>query len=292
MTIHIASIFTKDCIARAYLLLNSIKKNKKPNTNIQYYLFVPFEPDFPEAAYIQYLQELTDESLKITVRDVNQFKDCIKAPHTIVYYVRYLFPQIFPELDKIIHIDASDAFCIGPGIEDFWNLDLAGAWLGAVIDPTWQYCGAFKHDPINCGTDHYFNDGIILMNLKNMRADGKDTELAEWCRNWDDTKLRRICFAQTLANYVLKDKVKLINSKYNNTLLASLGIAKNCYAYAFNQEGWIEPLDSLDHAVFVHFCGSKKPWSAKALECSKVDYPYKDEAVELWQELVTKYGKH
>lgn len=291
MTIHIASVVTCDLFDKVYLLLNSLKHNKRPDTTIEYYLFISDSSSFSAARYTEYFQALIDDHFQIHFEDVAPLHNRIHAPHTIVYYVRYLFPQLFPDLDEIIHIDAGDAFCVGPGLEAFWELNIEDRWLGAVIDPTWQYCPMFKSDPVNCGTDHYFNDGVILMNLKKIREDCKDAELAQWCLNWDDSKLRRICFAQTLANYVLKDKVKLINSRYNNTLLASLGVTKDCYTYVFNQEGWLNPLDSLNNAVIVHFCGQNKPWSSTALNLPLSEYPYKEEAVQLWRDIEAKYGK-
>jgi lipopolysaccharide biosynthesis glycosyltransferase len=92
-------------------------------------------------------------------------------------------------------------------------------------------------------------------------------------------------------NYLLQKKVKLLSFKYNNTLLASLGVAKTAYTYCLNQYGYLDPLDSLDNAVIVHFCGSKKPWDAMALRCNENEYPYKDEAIRVWTRYYKLYSK-
>ena len=110
MTIHIASVITQDLFYKAYVLLNSIKCNKKPETSIEYYLFISDSGSFSAARYTEYFQALIDDHFQIHFEDVAPLHNRIHAPHTIVYYVRYLFPQLFPALDKIIHIDAGDAF--------------------------------------------------------------------------------------------------------------------------------------------------------------------------------------
>ena len=43
--------------------------------------------------------------------------------------------------------------------------------------------------------------------------------------------------------------------------------------------------------MLVHFCDSKKPWDPEALACSYNEYPYKDEAVELWEQIREQYAK-
>ena len=289
-TIYIASTATSDRIDKVGVLLNSIKKNKKEDTKIVYYLFVP---EVSVEYFTEYLSRLNSDSFHIWVKDVDGFfKNKVDPRGTIrnhLYYAKCLFPQVFADLDKILFLDV-DMVSVGPGIEDLWNEPVEDYWVGACLDPTWQYCAYFRHDIVNTGTDHYFNAGMMLMNLKQLRVDGKDAELAYWCLNWDSNKLLCHCFDQTLLNYLLKDKVKLLNTKYNNSVLASLGIAKASYTRYMKEQGYDNPLDSLKDAVLVHFCGSKKPWVFSALQCDTNEYPYKEEAVKLWKELDAKYS--
>lgn len=288
--IVIATQATLDRKENVYILLNSLRHNKKPATRIIFHLFVPQE-EIPE--FQKYLTGLPTDTFRVHIMDIDWFKDKVDTAGTIrnhLYYARCLFPQVFLRYDKLLYMDI-DMACVGSGIEDLWDTDIDDYWVGAVIDPTWQYCTYFQHDPQNCGTNHYFNNGMMLMNLKLLREDGKDEEFAQWCLHWDKSRLLCHCFDQTLCNYLLKDKVKLLPFKYNNSVLASLGIAKDAYSYYLNQIGYLEPLDSLQHAVLVHFCGSKKPWDPEALACSYNEYPYKDEAVELWDQIRERYAK-
>ena len=287
--IHIATAATYDRADQIGILLNSLKWHKKGDTKIVFYLYVP---QAEISRFEQYLSRLVSPDLVIEMRNVDLFSNRIDVKGTIrnhIYYARLLFLNDFLELDQLLYMDV-DMVCIGEGIEDLWCTDVEGYWLGACIDPTWQYCPYFHHDIENTKTDHYFNNGMMLMNLKQMRIDHKDEEMADWCFYWDKTRLICHCYDQTLMNYLLKDKVKLLNTKYNNSLLASLGIAKEAYTRYMKEQGYDNPLDSLKDAVLVHFCGSKKPWDAKALACGMDDYPYKVEAAKLWKEIDARFN--
>lgn len=292
MEIHIGYTISVDRLDKLYLLLNSIKQNKRPDTVIFNHIFILYTEICNSEFCYGYFKDLCkDTDFNICYHDINVYRNQINPPTgNLIYYLRYLFPKIFRWLDRILYVDV-DVACVGPGIEDFWCLPIEDFYVGAVLDPTWQYCQSYQFELQNTGTSHYFNDGIILMNLKLMREDGIDGTFRDWLLQWDHSKLRTVCYAQTLANYVLKDKVKLINVKYNNSLLASLGVAKDKYTYQFNEYGYIDPLDSIKDAVFLHFCGMNKPWNVGAAKADLNQYPYRDEAINIWNDISRRYGR-
>ena len=295
MTITIGSTATLDRLDKVYVLLNSIKCNKKPDTEIDYTLFLKVSQKYdwdlcqPEALY-QYFAPLMSDTFKIRIENVDLFKYMVNLPYRDhLYFAKCLFPYFF-QTDKVLFLD-TDIVMVRPGIEELWETDIADYYVAAVVDPTWQYCQAYQHDKNNTGTHNYFNAGVILFNNKYIRDTGMEAKLCYWCEHWDFHTLQYICYDQTLLNYLLQERVKMLNFKYNNSLLASLGIAKDAYDYALSQFGYLDPLDSMQHAVFVHFCGSKKPWDPAALQCSENEYPYKEKAVELWNSLYNKYKR-
>ena len=288
--ISIVSTTTIDRLDKVYVLLNSIKKTKQPETKLTYYLFVRFTKEVDYTAVSSYFEQLQSADFNIQIRNVDCFRDQVNQPYRDhMYYAKCLLASHF-DFDRILFLDIDLVF-VRPGIEALWNSDIADYYLGAVVDPTWQYCAAYKHDRLNTKTKNYFNAGVILFNLAKLREDGKDKQLEEWCDRWHYRELAYICYDQTLLNYLLQDKVKLLPFKYNNTLLASLGVAKTAYTYCLNQYGYLDPMDSLDNAVIVHFCGSKKPWDAMALRCNENEYPYKEEAIEAWNKYYKLYAK-
>lgn len=293
MQITIGSTATLDRLDKVYVLLNSIKANKQPSTIIDYTLFlkVSRKNDWdlctPEQLY-GYFAPLQSDTFHLHIENIDCFKYMVNTPYRDhMYFAKCLFPSFFPT-DRVLFLDV-DIVMMRPGIEELWESDIDGYYVGVVVDPTWQYCQAYKHDKLNTGTDNYFNAGVILFNNSYIRDSGMSAKLAHWCLNWNYRELQYICYDQTLLNYLFKDRVKLLNFKYNNTLLASLGIAMDAYDHAISTFGYLDPMDSLQHAVFVHFCGSKKPWDPLALKQPESEYPYKDEAVRLWSSLYNKY---
>ena len=287
---NIASTATTDRLDKVYVLLNSLKQNKRKDTRINYHLFLQFTEKYDKKYCNEYFASLYDTDFTLVLEDTAVFKKDIVTPgHSYVYYIRYLFPSYFNDLDKILYLDV-DAVVVRNGIEDFWNTDVTDYYVGAVLDPTWQYCYEYRTQVAICGIKNYFNDGIILMNLSKIREDKKDIELKKWCLSWDETKAPRICYAQTLGNYVLKDKVKLISSKYNNSVMASLPVAVDWYNVCAMKEGYMKAIDSILDAVILHFCGANKPWG-NSINKKESEYPYKEIAVPIWNDLYKKYKK-
>lgn len=295
MTIMIGSTATLDRLDKVYILLNSIKANKQASTVIDYTLFlkVSKQSDWDLCTADQlyaYFAPLQSDTFHLHIENVDFFKYLVNTPYRDhMYFAKCLFPYYF-QTEKVLFLDV-DIVMMRSGIEELWESDLSDYYVGAVVDPTWQCCQSYQHDRLNTGTNNYFNAGVILFNNSYIRDTGMEAKLSHWCLHWDYHELQYICYDQTLLNYLLKERVKLLNFKYNNTLLASLGLAKDAYAHVLSAFGYLNPLDSLQNAVFVHFCGSKKPWNREALACTTEEYPYKEEAVQLWSSLYNKY-KH
>ena len=285
---QIVSTTTTDRLDKVYILLNSIKQNKLKTTKIVYNLFVQYDEQYDFRSCTEYFKPLNSEDFSIILENVDVFKDSVKTPYrNHLYYAKCLLSQYFYDLDKILFLDVDLVFI--KEIESLWNQNINDYYLGACIDPTWQFCSNYKHDLANTGTSNYFNAGVILFNLRKIREDKKDEELLNWCLNWDFNTLQCICHDQTLLNYILKNKVKIIDFKYNNSLLATLGVAQIAYAFYLNKLGYTNPLDSIADAVVLHFCGSNKPWEANCIY--DMAFPYKKEAVELWSMILRKYSK-
>ena len=282
--IILASTATIDRFDKVYILLNSIKKTKQPETKIEYWLFAKGE----EMSYaMKYLQPITDADFTIVFHNINELAPAVHTPaRNHIYFAKCLFPNLFIQYDKIIYLDIDMVF-INNGIEDLWNTDISDYYIGACIDVAWQYCPVYWQDIPNTKTKNYFNAGMILFNLDRIRKEGKANELQRWCLHWNLEELKCICYDQTLLNYILKDKVKILNFKYNNTLLSSDRACKISYKDYLNTLGYEKATDSLNDAVILHFSGENKPWS-NILSCN---YVYKERAESIWKTLLEKYKK-
>lgn len=80
--------------------------------------------------------------------------------------VRY--PSILP-VDKVIHLDIDTIIC--DSLEDMWNTDLDGKWFAAAPEIQKWY------RPFG---DGYYNMGVAVINLKQMRQDGAEQLMQDY----------------------------------------------------------------------------------------------------------------
>ena len=109
----------------------------------------------------------------INVADQNYFpKDGVNYNNSYKYInlLKVRYPSILP-VDKVIHLDIDTIIC--DSLEGMWEADLTGKWFGAVPEiQTW-------YKPF--GKD-YYNMGIAVINLAQMRKDGIEKEM-QWYLN-------------------------------------------------------------------------------------------------------------
>lgn len=109
----------------------------------------------------------------INVADQNYFpKDGVNYNNSYKYInlLKVRYPSILP-VDKVIHLDIDTIIC--DSLEGMWETDLKGKWFGAVPEiQTW-------YKPF--GKD-YYNMGIAVINLAQMRKDGIEKEM-QWYLN-------------------------------------------------------------------------------------------------------------
>ncbi len=90
-------------------------------------------------------------------------------------------PTLLPELDRAIFLD-SDIVVVGD-LSPLWQTDLEGCWLGAVpcVLDSQGDLDNYNIFPIRfTKAVRPINAGVLLMDLKKMRAEGMSPKLADW----------------------------------------------------------------------------------------------------------------
>ena len=162
-----------------------------------------------------------DDSLPYdaTVINVSNLKPKgVNADTSFSYMVllRPLLAEIIHE-DKVIYIDVDAVVC--DSLEGLWDVDMTGKWWGAVEETqTWYH-------PFG---PHYFNNGVSVYNLKQMREDGivptLRKEIEEVKHRFPD---------QDVMNKYCANKIVKLPTRYNES-----------YACGFT-----------DNPAIVHFAG-------------------------------------
>lgn len=276
----VSDIKPKDII---YVQLNSFKQTKQKDTVIDFYLIIE---DVDKV--VQYFKDLESETFHLHFIEAKDFQFKINPPFkTYLYYVRCLAPSIFKEFDKIIYVD-TDVIAINNGIEDLWNIDISNKYLAAAIDIEESYRDQAQR--INVGKDsennNYLNSGVMVMNLAKWREDGYDRIFEQYLLSWPKD-LKPILMDQTLLNYVFKQGVKIISSKYNNSIFACVKMDEVHY---WRYYGTQNIKDKLNDAVLIHYKGIK-PWNGCLSPFQQWQLPYRQMGKQIYFQLYHQLAK-
>lgn len=187
--------------------------------------------------------------------DVARFKgfDMKLAHLSIEACFRYLIAEIAADADKAVYLDC-DVIVLGD-LAELSSEDIGGKYAAAVEDYV------RKSHVRALGLKDYFNSGVLLLNLKKMRADNMAKKLFEETRRLGD---RAKYLDQDVLNSTFRGAVKFLPPKWN----ASAPLFRKEVDSMFAQK-------DLDEALYspcaVHFTGPDKPWK---IPCGATAHPY------------------
>lgn len=153
--------------------LTSLKENRDPSRR---YCIRILNTGLNPAYREKLEQSFSEPAFSLQFCDISaQVSDYARQLHTRDYfsqstYYRLFIPDMFPELDKALYLD-SDLAVLG-NIAELYDTELGDNLVGAVPDGAVAAIGPFRayvEKRLQVKADHYFNAGILLMNLKAMR---------------------------------------------------------------------------------------------------------------------------
>jgi lipopolysaccharide biosynthesis glycosyltransferase len=135
---------------------------------------------------------------------------------TAAMWYRIFLPELLPDAERVLYLDA-DTLAVD-SLAPLWATDLDGCWLGAVTN-------VLQHNHLHrpaelglAGPRVYFNSGVLLMNLAEMRRDGCTDALVEYARAHPDVEWPD----QDTLNVVLGGRRRALHPRWNcmNSVLA------------------------------------------------------------------------
>ena len=104
---------------------------------------------------------------------MHMFDNSVNIQNRFGGYINLLkvyYPTILPRLRKVIHLDVDTIIC--DSLKPFWDIDLTNKWIAAVP----EYSA--YHSQLKLYGDIYYNAGVMLINLQQMRKDGIEDKMA------------------------------------------------------------------------------------------------------------------
>lgn len=159
-----------------------------------------------------------------------------------------LFKFVLPELiaeDKVLYLD--DDMIITDDLSQLYDVDIENKYAAVVKD----MAGMEQNHHIKMEHKNYFNAGMMLLNLHQMRKDSITSKLFTAKKNdvWKDF------MDQDALNLVFAENVVYVSPRYNYMLGNILHFSKEQIAgfYGVKKE-------ELEHIAIYHLTNKTKPW--------------------------------
>lgn len=187
-------------------------------------------------------------SVKLEIHIVNDTKlRELKDNWSIYTWYRILLPDILPEVDRILYLDAD--VIIDGSITPLFELDMTGIAVAGAIDIQRFNEGLYKRLNYN-PSDKYICTGVLLINLDYWRGKGLTSKVIEWAKMND---LIIIFPDQDAINVVCHDNKIILPMKYG---VLDAYFHYDCF---LTDEYRPQLLDALDYPVIIHYAG-QAPW--------------------------------
>ena len=211
--------------------------------------------------------------LSLTSRRFVSDEMCCLSPEAVqVACFRLFLPELFDREERCLYLD--DDLVITRPLTDLYDTAMDGMCIAGVTD---RLCLEEKHlrrvkDEWGIGAGYYINAGVMLMNLKEMRACGGAREALELAYHKPFRYLD-----QDVLNQVYRGKVRLLPKAYNvfpDDRKEDLAFLRGLLP---GRED-LFPDQALADPAIIHFIGRNKPWAVQGV-------PYED----FWHDAVKRF---
>lgn len=194
---------------------------------------------------------------------------------SFVCYVRLFFSQLFPDLDRVLHIDCDTI--IKDNLEEIYNIDLGDALCAGCYDciPTTKYMAKLPKDRA------YYSNGFLLFDLCRMRSENIQQKFIEYII---DKKGKLPHLDQDVVNAVLSERILPLSPRYNVMTYIALFREKTKLFFYENDIFYDEKKlkEAVDNPAVIHFVGYRfvsKPWTQKCY------HPYNKEWISFYDKI-------
>jgi lipopolysaccharide biosynthesis glycosyltransferase len=136
---------------------------------------------------------------------------------TAAMWYRLFLPELLPDTERVLYLDVDTLAT--DDLRPLWETDMGASWVAAVTNVFERWSEGRPAELGLPGPGAYFNSGVLLMNLAQMRRDGRGEALRAFAREraggllWPD---------QDTLNVVLGERRLPLHPRWNcmNSVLA------------------------------------------------------------------------
>ena len=205
------------------------------------------------------INKLAKNNINIEFVNLNYYIDRIKDKlYTRDYYskstyFRLFLPNLYPQYDKILYLD-SDLVLLDD-VAKLYNINIKNALVGATTEETVSLTPEFRdYAERIIGVSYYknyFNAGVLLMNLKELREFGFQEKFLYLL----EKNIYSVAQDQDYLNRMCKGRVKYINPMWNKSPIPRKNI-------------------NVNKIKLIHYTLARKPWYNDAVIYSEYFWNY------------------
>lgn len=193
---------------------------------------------------VKRINALTKDNFEITFVDVNveleKIRDrlFIRDYYTNTTYYRFFIPELFRGYDKILYLDCD--IVVLDDIAKLYQIELNDNFIGAIqeeVMSTIKVFGDYVEEGLGISCKNYFNAGVALLNLKQLREFGI---LQKFLAMLDKYKFE-VTQDQDYLNVLCQGRTQIIELGWNKTPFKEV---------AFDEK----------YIKLIHYKLSFKPW--------------------------------
>ncbi len=256
--IVIPVVFATDYNYLKYTLVSMCSILRQPAINITY-RFIILTPEGSTQKYRELIDKILSEYNNYTLEIFeigDEFSNAylkLKDITTPTYY-RLLLPELLADCDKCIYMDGDTV-----ALDDLFNLysiDMGDNYVGAAEAPGYYENKAYHMARLGIPAEDefkYYNAGVILINLRQMRKDNITDKFMSMISNRLESQ------DQDIINIVCRNRIVKLSAAYN-VMTKYNSWSDDYFINVIGQQAYDVYKHQVSKPVIIHYADKVKPW--------------------------------
>lgn len=253
-TINICLACDDNYAQYAGVVIASVISNAEEKDNLQFYILDGgiSEEKREKLSSLKQLGNCNINFIKIREEDFEDYKQVNTHPYlTLPAFYRLKLTELLPNINRVIYFDCD--VVVNSSLRELFDTEMGDLPIAGVHDIDKK---DVKRNPT------YVNSGVLVMDLKNMRAMNCCELFLEWTKNNINSITKG---DQEIINSSLKGKIKVISNKWN-----------------VQSSNFVNRSSFISNPKIIHFVAKKKPWHYGSYSYHK-DYYFKYLQITPWK---------
>ena len=178
--LHVSCAAEGGYVPHSAAMLNSVLSHRDSYDVHVHYLHGPRFSSLHTAKLTEMVAGLSGEITFHCIPDAAVRGLPVLAQFTEAMWYRIFLPELLPDVDRVLYLDADTI--VVDGLSSLWEIPLDGAYLAAVTN-VFQPNHFGRPAKLGLpGPNVYFNSGVLLFNLEKMRADDCTSQMTSFAR--------------------------------------------------------------------------------------------------------------